>query len=157
MKIVGLLISFVATFAAGAIGGMATRRAPEFYTALSRPSWAPPPSVFGPVWTVLYILMAIAAWLVWKERGFSGARGPLILFAVQLALNALWSWLFFAWQRGGLAELEIAVLLVFIVLTLIAFWRVQPLAGALMLPYLVWVCYATALTFSLVQRNPAVL
>ena len=157
MKIAGLLISFIATFAAGAIGAMATRRAPEFYTALSRPSWAPPASVFGPVWTVLYILMAIAAWLVWKERGFGGARGPLVLFAVQLALNALWSWLFFAWQRGGLAELEIVVLLVFIVLTLIAFWRVQPLAGALMVPYLVWVCFATALTFSLVQRNPAVL
>jgi tryptophan-rich sensory protein len=154
---VALVAFFVASFAAAAIGGVATTRAPEFYAALSRPSWAPPSSVFGPVWTLLYALMAVAAWLVWREKGAVGARVPLALFAVQLALNALWSWLFFAWQRGRLAEIEIVLLLAMIAATLVAFWRVRPVAGALLLPYLAWVTYATALTFALVRRNPGLL
>ena len=156
-QIVGLIISLLVSFAAAAIGGLATRRAPEFYAALSRPAWAPPASVFGPVWTVLFVLMGIAAWVVWKEKGLSGARIPLGLFAIQLALNALWSWLFFAWQRGLYAEIEIVLLLALIAATLIAFWRVRPIAGVLLLPYLAWVAYATALTFALVRRNPGVL
>ena len=154
-NVVGLLVSLLVCFAAAAIGAMATQRAPEFYAALARPAWAPPASVFGPVWTVLYTLMAIAAWLVWKERGFGGARGALGLFVVQLAANALWSWLFFAWRRGGLAEVEIVFLLVLIALTLVGFWRVRLIAGALLLPYLAWVSFATALTFAIVRRNPA--
>jgi benzodiazapine receptor len=155
--LIGLAVSLVLCYAAAAIGGLATRAAPDFYRALVQPSWAPPAAAFGPVWTVLYLLMAIAAWLVWKERGITGARVPLTLFAVQLALNALWSWLFFAWQRGDLAIVEILVLLVFIILTTVTFWRVRPLAGALMLPYLAWVSYATALTIALVRGNPNVL
>lgn len=153
---IALVISFLVSFAAAAIGAMATRRAPEFYAALSRPEWAPPASVFGPVWTLLFTLMAIAAWLVWREKGLGGARVPLGLFAIQLAFNALWSWLFFAWQRGLLAEIEIVVLLVLIALTIAAFWRVRPIAGVLLLPYFVWVAFATALTFALVGRNPGV-
>lgn len=156
-RALGLIVALAVCFAAAAIGGLATQRAPDFYLSLSRPSWAPPASLFGPVWTVLYPMMAVAAWLVWKERGFSGARGTLTLFLVQLAFNALWSWLFFAWQEGALAQIEIVLLLVLIVLTIVAFWRVSKLAGALMLPYLAWVAYATALTFSLVQRNPGAL
>jgi translocator protein len=154
--IIALIVSLLVSFAAAAIGGFATQRAPEFYGALSRPSWGPPASVFGPVWTVLYALMAIAAWLVWRKRGFAGARAALILFAVQLVLNALWSWIFFAWQNGVLAQLEIVLLLVLIAMTVIAFWRVRPLAGMLLLPYLAWVTYATALTFALVKLNPDV-
>ncbi|HEU5209984.1 MAG TPA: TspO/MBR family protein [Longimicrobiales bacterium] len=156
-SLVALVVSFVVCFAAAAIGGLATRRAPEFYEALSQPSWAPPASLFGPVWTVLYALMAIAVWLVWKERSAAGAGTALTLFLVQLALNALWSWLFFAWQLGTAARVEIVVLLVVIALTIAAFWRVRPLAGALMLPYLAWVAYATALTFALVRQNPGIL
>lgn len=156
-KTAGLVVSLLVSFAAAALGGLATRRAPEFYAALARPEWAPPASVFGPVWTLLYTLMALAAWLVWKDRGLAAVRGPLVLFGSQLALNALWSWLFFAWQRGLLAEIEIVVLLAFIAATLVAFWRVRPLAGALLLPYLAWVGYATALTFALVRRNPTLL
>lgn len=155
-QIVGLIISLLISFAAAAIGGLATQRAPEFYATLSRPTWAPPASVFGPVWTVLYTLMAVAAWLIWKKKGLWGARVPLGLFGIQLALNALWSWLFFAWQRGVLAEIEVVLLLALIALTLVAFWRVRPFAGALLLPYLVWVTYAAALTFALVRRNPGV-
>jgi tryptophan-rich sensory protein len=99
--------------------------------------------------------MAVAAWLVWKKRGFRGARGALLLFAMQLVLNALWSWLFFALQDGRLAEIGITLLLGAIALTIVAFWRVRPLAGALLLPYLAWVTFATALTFALVARNSA--
>lgn len=154
---IGLVISLVVAFAAAAIGALATQRAPEFYAMLSRPGWAPPSSVFGPVWTVLYVLMAVAAWLVWREKGLHGGRAALGVYGVQLVLNALWSWLFFAWQRGLLAQIEIVVLLALIVATLIAFWRVRPVAGVLLLPYLVWVAYATALTFALVQRNPTLL
>jgi tryptophan-rich sensory protein len=156
-SVFGLIISCAISFAAAGMGAMATSRAPEFYSSLSRPAWAPPSSAFGPVWTVLYALMAVAAWLVWREKGISGALLPLGLFIVQLVFNMLWSWIFFAWKRGPMAEIEIVVLLVLIALTLIQFWRVRPLAGALMLPYLLWVAYATALTFALVQRNPAVL
>ena len=156
MKHIIALIGFLlVSFSAAAIGGIATGSAPEFYASLSRPDWAPPSSVFGPVWTVLYILMAVAAWLVWREKGLAGARVPLTLFVVQLVLNAIWSWLFFAWQRGSLAQIEIVVLWMMIALTIIAFWRVRPIAGMLLLPYLAWVTYAAALTFSLVRRNPA--
>lgn len=155
-QIPGLIVSILVSFAAAAVGALATRRAPEFYAALSRPTWAPPASVFGPVWTLLYAAMAVAAWLVWKETGLSGGRVPLGLFCIQLALNALWSWLFFTWQRGVFAEIEILVLLAFIALTLVAFWHVRPLAGVLLLPYLLWVTYAAALTFAVVRRNPGV-
>jgi translocator protein len=155
-NIVALIVSLLVSFSAAAIGGIATQRAPEFFLSLSRPAWAPPSWLFGPVWTLLYTLMAIAAWLVWKEKGFAGARVPLALFGIQLALNAVWSWLFFAWRRGLLAEVEIVLLLVMIALTLAAFWRVKRLAGLLLVPYLLWVTYATALTFALVARNPEV-
>ncbi|NLG62818.1 MAG: tryptophan-rich sensory protein [Candidatus Cloacimonetes bacterium] len=156
-QVVALVVSFLVSFAAAAIGGLATRSAPEFYTTLVRPSWAPPASLFGPMWTVLYALMAVAAWLVWRQRATKDVRGPLVLFGVQLALNALWSWLFFAWRMGLLAEIEIVVLLVLIAFTVVAFWKVTPLAGMLLLPYLAWVGYATALTFALVGANPDVL
>src|SRR5690606_25126476 len=153
-RAIGMVVALGLCFAAAAIGGLATQRAPDFYATLSRPSWAPPSWLFGPVWSALYTLMAVAAWLVWKEDGFAAARGALWLFGVQLAFNALWSWLFFGCQLGTLARIEIVLLLVLIALTIVAFWRVRPLAGVLLVPYLLWVVFATALTFSIVQRNP---
>lgn len=156
-QVLGLVVSLLVAFAAAAVGALATQRAPEFYAALSRPAWAPPAAAFGPVWTVLYALMGVAAWLVWREKGFSSARVAFALYGIQLAFNALWSWLFFAWQRGLLAEIWIVLLLVLIVATIVAFWRVRRLAGVLLMPYLLWVSYATALTFALVRGNPAVL
>lgn len=144
-------------FVAALIGSRASIGAPGFYESLARPEWAPSPSVFRPVWTVLYTLMGIAAWLVWRERGWAGARGALALFVVQLVFNVLWSWLFFAWHRGGLAFADIIVLLALIVATLVAFWRVKPLAGMLLLPYLAWVAFAAALNYSVWQLNPQVL
>lgn len=145
------------TFAAAAIGALATRSAPTFFAQLDRPAWAPPSSAFGPVWTALYLLMAVAAWLVWRERAWAGTRGPLAVYVVQLALNALWSWLFFAWRQGGLAMAEILVLLACIVATMAAFARVRRLAAALLVPYLLWVSYASALTWALWRGNPALL
>jgi tryptophan-rich sensory protein len=142
---------------AGAIGAFASVNAPEFYGTLEKPDWAPPSGVFGPVWTFLYVAMAIAAWLVWRERGWARARGALGLFVLQLALNALWSWLFFAWHRGGLALADIGVLLALIVATLAAFARIRRLAAWLLVPYLAWVSFAAALNYSVWQRNPQLL
>ena len=156
-KLAGLLGWVVVTFVAAAVGSMASIRAPEFYAQLSRPAWAPPSSVFGPVWTTLYVLMAIAAFLVWRERGFAGARFALGIYLLQLAANALWSWLFFGWRLGDAAAAEVVVLLLLIIVTVVAFWRVRPLAAVLLIPYLAWVSFATALTISIVRRNPLLL
>ena len=119
------------SLAAGGIGGIASSNAGEFYGALERPAWAPPGWLFGPVWTVLYILMGLAAWLVWREReGRAAARKRgLALFVVQLVLNALWTWLFFHWRDGAWAFLELVVLWLVVVVTAIFFFRVHRLAG----------------------------
>lgn len=145
------------TFAAAAVGSIANMRSESFYGTLSLPDWAPPPSVFGPVWTLLYVMMAVAAWLVWRRAGWQGARGALVLYLVQLVLNALWTWLFFAWTQGGLAFAEIVVMWLAIVATVVMFWRVRPLAGALMLPYLGWVSFAAFLNHAAWQMNPQLL
>lgn len=124
-----------------------------WYAELQKPEWSPPAWVFGPVWTVLYLLMGIAAGLVWKRYGFSGARTALGLFLAQLVLNALWSWLFFGLRLPGLAFGEIVVLGILILATAIAFWRKRPVAGALLVPYLLWVAFAAALNFSIWRLN----
>jgi tryptophan-rich sensory protein len=105
------------------------------------------------VWTALYIIMAIAAWLVWRRGGFAGQRFALSLFLVQLFFNALWSPLFFGWHQPGLAFVDIGLLWLALLGTVIAFWKVRPLAGALLLPYLAWVTFAGALNFSIWQLN----
>lgn len=109
------------------------------------------------MWSVLYLHMGVAAWLVWRERGFGEGRTALGLFLVQLLANALWTWLFFGWRQGGLAVGEILVLWVLIVATLVAFWRIRRLAALLLLPYLGWVSFAAILTYVLWQRNPLLL
>lgn len=154
---IALLGWFAACAATGAIGAIASANAAEFYASLDRPAWAPPGNVFGPVWTALYASMAVAAWLVWRERSWARARGALGLFVAQLLVNALWSWLFFAWRRGGLAFTDIVVLLVLIVATMAAFWRIRRLAAWLLAPYLLWVCFAAALNWTVWQRNPQLL
>src|SRR6476620_12760876 len=113
---VALIGWLLAAFAAGAVGAVASVDAASFYAQLSKPSWAPPASVFGPVWSALYALMGVAAWLVWRSPGAKGLA--LGLFGAQLAANALWSWLFFAWHRGALAAVEVLVLLALIVATI---------------------------------------
>lgn len=153
----GLLGWLALTFVGAALGAAASVQAGTFYGQLVRPAWAPPGWLFGPVWTGLYLLMGIAAWLVWRERGFREARAALALFLVQLALNALWTWLFFAWRMGALASIEILVLWGLILATLLAFRRVHPLAAALLLPYLAWVTFASALTLAIWRLNPVLL
>ena len=156
-QILGLVGWLVLSFAASAVGAVASIQAGSFYAQLAQPVWAPPPWVFGPVWTVLYALMGIAAWLVWRCGGFRANRQALVLFLLQLAFNAAWSWLFFAWHLGVLSLADILVLWILIVATLVSFWRVRPLAGALLIPYLLWVSFAAALNYSLWQLNPQVL
>lgn len=150
----GLAASLIISFAASAIGAAASVQAGPFYDQLVRPAWAPPPWVFGPVWTFLYLLMGISAWLVWRDGGFRAARVPLALFLVQLAANALWSWLFFGWRLAGPAFFDILVLWGLIMATLLTFWRVRPLAGGLLVPYLLWVSFAAVLNYSIWQLNP---
>lgn len=142
-------------FAAGAVGAVASVDAGSFYGQLSKPSWAPPASVFGPVWTALYAMMGIAAWLVWRSPGPKSVA--LALFVAQLAANALWSWLFFAWRSGPAAAAEVLVLLALIVATAAAFRQRSRLAALLLLPYLAWVSFASVLTWALWRGNPGLL
>jgi len=145
------------SFSAAAIGAAASVHAAEFYLNLNRPAWAPPAWLFGPVWTVLYCLMAVAAWQIWRVFGFQRARVALGLFLVQLAVNALWSWVFFVWHLGGWAFVNVLCLIGLVVPTLLAFWRLQPWAGAILLPYLAWISFASVLTYSVWRINPGIL
>jgi tryptophan-rich sensory protein len=164
-SLAGLAGWLALTMLAAALGGVASIRATSFYLQLERPAWAPPPWLFGPVWTLLYVLMALAAWLVWRRGHEDGApvarrtaaRRGLGLYVAQLALNALWTWLFFTWRRGALAFAEVVLLAVAVALTIVAFRRVSGPAAALLLPYLAWVAFAAALTFAVWQRNPGLL
>lgn len=156
-QVVGLAVSLAITFATGAVGAVASVQAASFYAGLQRPPWAPPAGVFGPVWSVLYASMGIAAWWVWRRPGGQPLGLPLGLFAAQLLANALWSWLFFGWHLGAPAFVDVVLLLGLIAATIVAFWRVRPLAGMLLLPYLLWVGFASALTWSVWRANPALL
>jgi len=137
-----------------AAGGIGSRWLPgEWYAALDKPTWTPPDAVFAPVWTALYVLMGIAAWLVWLRCGLTGAPLALGFFVGQLVLNALWSYLFFGLQRPDLAFAEIVLLWGSILVTTLLFGSVRSLAGVLLLPYLLWVGYASALNFSIWRLN----
>jgi tryptophan-rich sensory protein len=144
-----LVIFALLTLAAATVGGLASARAADYYASLSPPSWAPPGWLFGVVWTPLYVLIAVAPWLVWRERGHHAVDAAITVWAVQLVLNALWTWIFFAWEKPGAALVEIIVLLVVIAGTIVLFARVSTLAAALLVPYLVWVAFATVLNFAL--------
>jgi benzodiazapine receptor len=155
-QIAGLFGWLVVAFIAAGIGGLASVNAGEFYESLVRPGWAPPARLFGPVWTVLYLCMGVAAWLVWRQVGFT-AWLPFVLFSVQLVVNALWSWLFFYFRLGGVAFFEIILLWALIVATIVAFWRISLPAGILLLPYLAWVTFAGVLAYSVWRANPDLL
>ena len=141
----------VVTFGVATVGGIATSGSVRsWYPTLTKPAWNPPGWVFGPVWTVLYAMMAVAAWLVWRQAGWGGA---LALFGMQLALNAAWSPLFFGLHRIDLALGDIVLMWAAIVATMVAFWKVTPAAGWLFVPYLLWVTFAMALNFALWRLN----
>jgi benzodiazapine receptor len=152
---VGLALSVVTCFAVAGVGSLFTRPAIEgWYAALRKPSWTPPNWVFGPVWSALYLSMAIAAWLVWRRAGFAGARLPLTLFALQLVLNLAWTGVFFGLRMPGAAFVEIVLLWLFILATTAAFWPLSRAAAWLMAPYLGWVTYAATLNCGIWRLNP---
>lgn len=153
----GLLVWLGITFAAATLAAGASIQAGEFYARLERPTWAPPGWVFGPVWSLLYLLMGIAAWRIWRTAGWQQGRSALQLYLLQLASNALWSWLFFAWHLGAAAFADVVLMWGLILATLIRFWRHSRFAGILLLPYLLWVSFAAALNFAVWQANPGLL
>ena len=150
-SLVSLIIWIVVCLGMGASGSFLTPG--EWYAQINKPTWVPPNYIFGPVWTVLYIMMGVAAWLVWKQGGFSGTAPALTFFVIQLVLNAAWTWIFFGLYQPGLAFLEILVLWLAIVITIVAFWRVRPLAAGLLIPYLFWVSFASILNYSIWRLN----
>lgn len=153
-RFVGLVMFIVLCVGAGGLGAVVTTPEIEgWYKTLAKPSWNPPDYVFGPVWTTLYVLMAIAAWLIWIPAGFTAAARPLTLFAVQLVLNIAWSWIFFGAHQLGWAFLEVVFLWLAILATTVAFFRCSRIAGRLMLPYLTWVGFAATLNFTIWRMN----
>jgi len=154
--LLGLLGFIVLCFAAAGLGGYWTAPSVSpggWYCQIAKPSWTPPSWLFGPVWTALYLAMAVAGWLVWRRGGWAAHRGALVLFLVQLTLNAIWSGLFFGLHSPGLAMIEILLLWTAILLTALAFFRVSRLAGWLLVPYLLWVSFASVLNFAVWRLN----
>jgi tryptophan-rich sensory protein len=149
--ILPFVVTGLATLAAAAFGSQFTPDA--WYSSLNKPPLHPPGWVFGPVWTVLYCLMAVAAGLVWSQAGWKRASGAMILFFSQLILNAAWSPLFFGLKSPGLALVDIVLLECAILATMISFFRLRPLSGWLLVPYLAWVTFATYLNFMIWRLN----
>jgi translocator protein len=151
---IALLICLAVCLSVAGIGGLVTSYSVgSWYASLLQPAWTPPAWVFSPVWTILYVMMAVAAWLVWLNRDLSLARTGIVLFAIQLALNLAWSILFFGLRNPLAGLVDIALLWLAILATLIVFARVSSPAGWLMMPYLAWVTYASALNFALWRMN----
>ena len=153
-QVLGLILFVLVCFAVAWIGSSATMPSvADWYTGLRKPGWTPPAWLFGPVWTALYLSMAVAAWLVWRRVGLSGAAVPLAIFGMQLALNLAWSIIFFGRNNIGLALADIVLLWLAIVATIFAFRQVSDLAGWLLVPYLVWVTFAAALNSRIWTMN----
>ena len=151
---VGLIVLLILCFAVAGVGGLATTpNIPTWYAGLTKPLWTPPAWIFGPVWSILYLSMAVAAWLVWRQAGLAGAAVPMALFGIQLLLNALWSWLFFGLHSPSAASVDIVLLWMAIVATTVAFGRRSTVAGILFVPYLIWVSFAAMLNFAIWQMN----
>ncbi len=150
-SVLGALGALVLAFGAAFVGS----RFPvdEWYTSLTKPPWNPPNWLFGPVWSVLYLLMAVSVWLVWRKEGVSGAILPLSVFLIQLILNAAWSWLFFGLHEPVFALIEILGLWLAILVNIILFWRMSSISGILLVPYLAWVTFAAFLNYTLWRLN----
>lgn len=154
LDVFGLLIAIALCFSAAGIGAaVTTPQIPTWYKELAKPSWNPPDWVFGPVWSVLYLLMGVAAWLVWRKFGIGKAAMALVVFAVQLGLNTLWSVLFFGLQDPGAAAVEIVALWIAIAATIVAFAKHSRVAASLLAPYLLWVSFAAVLNWTIWWMN----
>lgn len=145
------------TAAVAAIGAVASFGAKGFYLDLVRPAWAPPATAFGPAWTVLYVLMAVAIWLVVRKERWPEVATIVAFYGFQLVVHALWTWCFFVWQSGVAAVSDIALLWVLVAMMVVLFARVEKWAGVLLLPYLAWVTYIFALTVAVWRMNPEML
>lgn len=156
-QLAGLAGWTVVTAVAAALGAFASLDAGDFYTQLDRPEWAPPAWLFGPVWTVLYVMMAVAVWLVWRLGNTERTRVAQMLYVVQLITNALWTWLFFAWHQGALAFAEILILWILVAATIRIFWTLHKVAALLLVPYLAWITFASMLCLSVWLRNSVTL
>jgi tryptophan-rich sensory protein len=156
-RLLPLLAWIFGTFLASLGAVVTADAAARFYTRLNRPSWAPPAWLFGPAWSLLYVLMAVAAFRVWEQGGWAGARVELSLYVVQLVLNAGWSWFFFVKRTGLGSTIEAAMLWAAVTATGVAFGARDAIAGWLFVPYVAWVTFATALTISVWRRNPELL
>ncbi len=151
-KIRSVLVLIAIMTATFAVAGFAAQFRPGlWYANLAKPLWTPPDFLFAPVWTLLYAMMAWAAWLVWRRRGWQSR--PFALYVAQLILNGAWSWLFFGLQRLDLGAVEIVLLLLLIIATTVEFWRASRWAGALLLPYAAWVGFAAALNAAIWELN----
>ena len=140
------LISILLPLSLGAIAGMFTSQSvPEWYAALNRPSFNPPNWIFGPVWTTLYILMGISFFLIWKQEASKVRNRAILIFLLQLLLNFAWSFIFFYFNMIGLALVEIILLWISIVMMLVVFYKIKPIASYINIPYLLWVTFATVL------------
>jgi len=144
----------VLAFAAAALGGLATATSVDtWYPTLRKPSWNPPSWLFSPVWTLLYMLMAVATWRAWRVGDALGARRTASLYSAQLTLNALWSILFFGLRRPDLALLDIVVLWAVLVIILVRYFRIDRIAAALWMPYVAWVTFAAFLNATIWSLN----
>ena len=143
------LISILLPLSLGAIAGMFTSQSvPEWYATLNRPSFNPPSWIFGPVWTTLYILMGISFFLIWKQEASKVRNRAILIFLLQLLLNFAWSFIFFYFNMIGLALVEIILLWISIVMMLVVFYKIKPIASYINIPYLLWVTFATVLNAS---------
>jgi benzodiazapine receptor len=143
------LISILLPLSLGAIAGMFTSQSvPEWYATLNRPSFNPPNWIFGPVWTTLYILMGISFFLIWNQAASKVRNRAILFFLLQLMLNFAWSFIFFYFNMIGLALVEIILLWISIVMMLVVFYKIKPLASYINIPYLLWVTFATVLNAS---------
>jgi tryptophan-rich sensory protein len=150
----GLLGWFVLCFAVAWVGSsITTPEIGSWYAGLAKPSWTPPNGVFGPVWSILYLCMAVSAWLVWRQNGFRGSANPWTAFGIQLVLNVGWSLCFFGLHKPGVAFLDIVLLWLAILMTIVLFWRRSTPAGILLLPYLLWVSFASVLNYAIWRMN----
>ncbi len=150
----GLVGFFLLSFVVSGVGGAITATSvSNWYQTLERSVLSPPDWVFGPVWTTLFIFMAVAGWRVWRQKASQARKQALFVYGLQLALNLLWSFLFFGLQQIGWSLAEIVVLLLVILVNTVLFWRLDRLAGALFVPYAAWVSYATILTGTLWLLN----
>ena len=155
-NVIKLVVAIIACQGAGAIGSIFTAAAiPTWYATLEKPFFTPPNWLFAPAWITLYLLMAIAAFLIWRQGlGQKGVKPALVIFLVQLVLNALWSIAFFGLQSPLYGMVVILALWVAILLTIIYFFRLSTAAGALLLPYILWVSFASALNIAIFMLNP---